>query len=244
MYVECRCYGMKLRVVCAYAPQEGRPVSEKANFYKQLSDSCKVNKGYQLVIAGDMNATAKYCVSFVGGKKCEIVNANDNANRFWDFLIQKELALVNTWFEHRKLHKDTWYSNAGNCSKTLDYISMSKWLMQNTIDCRVRTSYTFNKSDHRLLICRMKTPRRRRDRNRFVKKQQKKERFDIGALKDEYVRRNFAMKVDQLCDYTNTPHISVKKCDTLTQIREDAAKKTLPNTIKLLNVEYGITMKF
>ena len=68
MYIECRCYVMKLRVVSAYAPQEGRPESEKNSFYKQLNDTCKVNKGFQLVLAGDMNATAEYCVSFVGGK--------------------------------------------------------------------------------------------------------------------------------------------------------------------------------
>ena len=157
------------------------------------------------MLPGDMNATAEYCVSFVGGKKCEVSDANDNGNRFGEFLIEKELALLNTWFEHRKLHKDTWYSNVGNCSKTLDYISMSKWLTHYTQDCRVRTSYTFNKSDHRLLLCRMKTPRRKRDRNRFIKNQKKKERFDIGSLKDEYVKSNFFNKVDQLCNLIDTP---------------------------------------
>ena len=68
MYIECRCYGMKLRVVSAYASQEGRPESEKNSFYEQLNDTCKVNKGFQLVLAGDMNATAEYCVSFVVGQ--------------------------------------------------------------------------------------------------------------------------------------------------------------------------------
>ena len=109
---------------------------------------------------------------------------------------------------------------------------MSKWLTQYTQDCRVRTSYTFNKSDHRLLLCRMKTPRRKRDQNRFIKNQKKKERFDIGSLKDEYVKSNFVNKVDQLCNLIYTPHITVKKCGILTKILEDAAKQTLPNAIK------------
>ena len=77
-----------------------------------------MNKGFKLVLAGDTNATAEYCVSFVGRKKCEVSDANDNGNRFGEFLIEKELALLNTWFEHRKLYKDTWYLNVGNCSKT------------------------------------------------------------------------------------------------------------------------------
>ena len=77
MYIACRCYGMKLRVVSAHVPQEGRPESEKNSFYKQLNDTYKVNKGFQLVLAGDMNETAEYCVSFVGATKCEVSDAND-----------------------------------------------------------------------------------------------------------------------------------------------------------------------
>ena len=234
MSVECVCYGMKLKIVCAYAPQELRPLSEKNAFYHLLNEHCKIKKGYQLVVAGDMNATADYCVSFVGGKKSEIVNANDNGNRFGEFLIKEELALLNTWFEHKKLHKDTWYSNAGNCSKTIDYFAMSKWLMQYAVDCRVRMSYTFNKSDHRLLICRMKTPRRKRDRNRFIKKTKKKKMFDIGSLKDEYVRSNFANKVDELCLSIENPNVDVSTCSVLTSVLEDAAKHTLPNAIKTI----------
>ena len=79
----------------------------------------------------------------------------------------------------------------------------------------------------------MKTPRRKRDRNRFIKNQKKKERFDIGSLKDEYVKSNFVNKVDQLlCNIIDTPHITVKKCGILTKVLEDAAKQTLPNAIK------------
>ena len=62
---------------------------------------------------------------------------------------------------------------------------MSRWLMQYTVDCRVRTSFTFNNSDHRLLLCRMQTPRRKSDRNHIVKSKPKStyQSFNLGILK-------------------------------------------------------------
>lgn len=64
-------------------------------------------KKRQLVICGDMNAIAEYCTSFVGGIICTHLNANDNGERFTNFLTSKELALSNTWFEHKKIHRNT-----------------------------------------------------------------------------------------------------------------------------------------
>ena len=76
-----------------------------------------VEKKRQLIICGDMNATAEYCKSFVGGSNCTHSGANDNGERFATFLSTEELALSNTWFQHKKIHKDTWYSNTGTFSK-------------------------------------------------------------------------------------------------------------------------------
>ena len=157
-------------------------------------------KKRQRVICGDMNATAEYCTSFVGGMDCTHLNANDNGERLANFLTSKELALSNTWFEHKKAHKDTWYSNTGNFSKTIDYICLSKWINQYSVDCRVRTSYVFNNSDHRLLLCQFKSPRRKIDRIKFVKKQAKSKMYEISDLKFEYVKFNFIAKVEQLCN--------------------------------------------
>ena len=61
----------------------------------------------QLLIGADMNATGDYGKSFVGGKSCEIDNVNDNGSRLFQFLNQKELALANTWFDHKNIHRDT-----------------------------------------------------------------------------------------------------------------------------------------
>ena len=237
IWIDCICYGMKLRIICAYAPTEIDSQDQKDKFYKDLNQNCVIEKKRQLIICGDMNATAEYCKSFVGGKKCTYSNANNNGERFANFLISNELALSNTWYEHKKIHKDTWYSNTGKFSKTIDYISLNKWIMQYSIDCRVRTSFVFNNSDHRLLVCRFKTPRRRIDRKRFVKKKQKTKRYDISGLKDEYIKSNFVNKVDQLCNMIESKSIGIKDCEKLVNILEKAAESTLQNIVKTVEAK-------
>jgi exonuclease III len=239
IWVDCVVNGSKIRVVSAYAPTEESSdsrkkdvhLSNKENFYKTLRDNCVVEQKRQLLIGADMNATGDYGKSFVGGKSCEIGDVNDNSNRLFQFLNLKELALTNTWFEHKKKHKDTWYCNTGKFSKTIDYVMQSKWLMQFCSDCRVRTSFSFNNSDHRLLICRMRTPHRKIDRPRFIKKK-KAYKYNCNALKDQYIHSNFVSKLDDLCSHIENPNIGVKDCTKLINIIEKAAKETIPDATK------------
>ena len=232
MWIDCLCYGIKIRVVSAYAPTEEGSENQKDQFYKELNESCKLEEKRQLIVCGDMNATAEYCKSFVGGSNCSISAANNNGERFSEFLTLNDLCLSNTWYEHKKAHKDTWYSNTGNCSKTIDYISISKWINQFSIDCRVRRSYTFNNSDHRLLVHKFLTPKKRTDHKRFVKKQPKTKKFDVSGLKDEYILSNFVSKVDELCEAIETSTVGVKDCENLIKILENAASSTLPEVMK------------
>ena len=63
-----------------------------------------------------INATAKYCTIFVGGKHALIQMLTTMVK---NFLITNELALSNTWYQHKKVYKDTWNSNTGKVSKPL-----------------------------------------------------------------------------------------------------------------------------
>ena len=101
MWIDCICRGIKLRrIVCAYAPTEDGSTHQKDTFYKELSEVTVVEKKRQSIVFDDMNATAEYCASFVGGSNCTHTGANDNGERFATFLSTKELALSNPWFQH------------------------------------------------------------------------------------------------------------------------------------------------
>ena len=215
----------------AYAPTEEAKDSAKDHFYKTLRDHCVIGPKQQLILGGDLNATEDFRNSFMGSKKCDVSGANNNGTRLYEFLYLKEYALLNSWFEHKKVHKYTWYSDTGSFSKTIDYIAQSRWLMQYCVDCRVRISFTFNNSDHRLLISRMKTPNIKSDFERFVKKKPKS-KFDFNSLKDEYIRTNFMNKFNELCASIEDPNVTVKDCSKLTNILESAAEQSLPSVVK------------
>ena len=92
------------------------------------------------------------------------------------------------------------------------------------------TSYVFNNnSDHRLLLCQFKTPRRKMDRIKFVKKQAKSKMYEISDLKFEYVKSNFIAKVEQLCNMIDSNEVDVNDCTKFVNILEEASSSTLPN---------------
>ena len=77
----------------------------------------------------------------------------------------------------------------------------------------------------------MRTPRRKVDRPKFIKKK-KAFKYNCNALKDQYIRSNFVSKLDELCSCIENPNFGVKDCTKLINIIENAAKETIPNTIK------------
>ena len=101
------------------------------------------------------------------------------------------------------------------------------------MDCRVRTSLSIPSTlvTIGLLIARLKTPRRKKDRNVFIKTK-KQAKFDVKSLKVEYVRSGFIEKVDSLYREIENNSIGVKDFMKHVEILENAARATIPNVIK------------
>lgn len=57
MWIDCVYYGIRIRVVSAYAPTEVGSENQKNQFHKELNESGKLKDMRQLIICGDMNAT-------------------------------------------------------------------------------------------------------------------------------------------------------------------------------------------
>ena len=217
-------------MVNGYAPTntEATSISAKETFYKDLEAACKTGHR-QLLLAGDMNATSNFGSRFLGGNNCTVTEANDNGRRVEEFANQHRLAIMNTWFAHKKVHRDTWYHANENLSfsKCVDYIFMSPWLSTMCRDVRVRTS--FFSSDHRLLVARMATPHRRCDFPQFVKKKSAKRRnFEPLRSKSDPARQKFVTKVDELAQQIMNDNSSVEDCTKLVELLNSAAEKTLP----------------
>ena len=100
-------------------------------------------KGYEILILSDMNATTEVTKSRTYfGKQGTIVspheNTNDNGLRLESFAVNNNLCLSSTFFEHEKEDRFTWFSNDGKTKKILDHILASQTLQKQMIDCKVQ----------------------------------------------------------------------------------------------------------
>ena len=78
---------------------------------------------------------------------------NENGERLLDFCSGNQLIITNTWFQHKLLHKATWFRN-GNRSRTghmIDHVLVNKRFRTSVLDTRVYRS-TFHESDHKLIV--------------------------------------------------------------------------------------------
>ena len=86
--------------------------------------------------------------------------------RLKQFCRTHSLNISSTFFKHRLLHRNTWYSNDKKTRKIIDYIITESYIQQYMIDCRVYRSFDIE-TDHRLLKATMFAPTTKKSRRRF-----------------------------------------------------------------------------
>ena len=91
-----------LNIISAYAPQSGRPVKEKEEFYEELLYVVsRINEKEKLIIGGDMNghvgSRSKGFPEVHGGYSYG--ERNSEGERLLEFAEASELVVSNTWFE-------------------------------------------------------------------------------------------------------------------------------------------------
>ena len=155
LYVRLKHSQGYVSVFTCYAPTDNADSEAKELFYRQLKGELRrVSRHDITVILGDMNATIgpsrAGLESIVGPHPSDIVASNDNGIRLLELCASHNLKLLGTWFQHRQIHRTTWYSNTGTTSKTIDHILVSgRWKIAS--DCRVYRSAELGNTDHRLL---------------------------------------------------------------------------------------------
>ena len=105
-----------VRVICANAPQSGKPESEKGRFYQEMAGEWSMANANEIVLGlGDFKGHVGKCAegfeSIHGGYG--IGKRNVEGRMLLDFCVQKELCVANTWYKNRDERKVT-YSSGGN----------------------------------------------------------------------------------------------------------------------------------
>jgi len=116
-----------LNLVSAYAPQSGRPIEEKEDFYACLGETIgSANSKERYVVCGDMNG-------HVGEKSdgfCGVHGGHGFGHRnlegemLLEFADARNLAVMNTWFKKDEGKLITY--DSGGCRTTVDYILIGK----------------------------------------------------------------------------------------------------------------------
>ena len=174
----------KISVIQIYAPQQGRSIEEKEEFYNSLQEVYEGMK-YQenVIVVGDMNGHVgqdRTGVENVIGD-FSIGNKNPEGERIIDFCVLNGLAIMNTYYKHKESHKWTWYrwneqqQNYTEKSMIDLFLTNKKNLFR---DVRTIPSVSFD-SDHRMVIAKLKTGKPK------VRSKRKQKRFKLENLKNE-----------------------------------------------------------
>ena len=141
-----------LNVVSVYAPQVGRTIEEKEEFYFLLGEVLKdVGENEKLIVCGDMNgyvgAGADGFEGVHGGKGFGIRNAEGEMLEFADAM---GLAVCNTRFTKKDSQKVTYES--GGCKSEVDYVLIKREKRQMVSNVTVIQCEAYI-PQHKLMIC-------------------------------------------------------------------------------------------
>ncbi|XP_063708920.1 uncharacterized protein LOC134837472 [Culicoides brevitarsis] len=139
-------------IICAYAPQTGRDVSDKVSFWSDFEMLMQQIPPEELVVIGaDMNGHVGE--TNFGFEECHggygYGAMNDEGEELLDFAKSYGLTLMNTMFKKHEKHLVT-YSSGGRNTQ-IDYLLCSNEMRKMAKDCKVILGESVV-SQHRLLV--------------------------------------------------------------------------------------------
>ncbi|KAK3563989.1 hypothetical protein QTP86_006240 [Hemibagrus guttatus] len=147
--------GVMLNVVSGYAPQVGCELEEKERFWSELDEVMEsILTGERVVIGADFNGhvgEGNTGDEEVMGK-FGVKERNLEGQMVVDFAKRMDMAVVNTYFQKREEHRETYKS--GGRRTQVDYILCRRGNLKEISDCKVVVGESVARQ-HRMVVCRM-----------------------------------------------------------------------------------------
>jgi exonuclease III len=174
-----------MNVISCYAPQSGRPIEEKNEFWSLLDETVsELSECEKFIICGDLNAhvgeSADGFWAVHGGYG--IGERNVEGEVMLEWAEASELAVVNTWFK-KSFDKRVTYES-GDSKTQIDYILVKRAELSTVKDIKVMEEECIQQ--HRLLVCVLDVKGKSKKR-----KEKPISRCRVWKLKDEKVHDQF-----------------------------------------------------
>lgn len=212
-------------------------IKKKDRQYQLLRKTIKSRpQKSRLIVLGDFNATSTVASTFTrhrgNNNILDTHTANDNGTRMLDFVRQFDLAVLNSYWKHKRSHMITWHSATG-FKNTIDYILSDGLLSSWCTNCRVRNSFDFL-SDHRLLVLTVRQPKTKRDFLHHRPKKPASDPIKSRRVKDLRNKPEYPKIVDKFLvdEAAYIPQDISHKCEFLTYILKKATIQCLPEEPK------------
>ena len=177
---------------------------------------------WKTLVMGDFNARVGNDVASwkgVIGKHGIHEEATDNGLRLLELCATNGLCVAGTLFEHRDIHKYTWYQRGTDFKSQIDHIIVRQRWRSSLEDTRVYRHAEFNNSDHRLVMAKLRLRLR-------AEKRPKKIRLNVDRFKsmetqlvyELELQNRFAALGDEFKDVEES-WANLRECVTTTALR-------------------------
>ena len=175
-----------------YAPDAK---SEYQAFVDEVNDALlRVSATKSTVLMGDFNANVgTYTDAWKGviGKH-GVTGLNENGRYLLQLCYSNGLRIMNTFFQHREVHKYTWYRPSMDQKSLIDFCIVSSDLFSDVLDVRVKRGAELS-TDHHLVVCSLRLskpwPNKRSNWSSVIYL------IKWEALEDKQVRKQFVSSI-------------------------------------------------
>ena len=178
------------RLLCLLQIYAPNATSEYQAFVDEVNDALlQVFPTESTVLMGNFNVHVGTDTGTWKGVigKCGVTGLNENGRYLLQLCCSNELRIMNTFFQHREVHKYTWYRPSKDQKSLIDFCIVSSDLFSDVLDVRVKRSKrsTELSTDHHLVVCSLRLskpwPNRKSNRSSVTY------RIKWEALEDEEV---------------------------------------------------------
>ena len=170
-------------------------MNEYQTFVDEVNDALlRVSATESTVLMGDFNAHVGTDTDTWKGVigKHGVTGVNENGMYLLQLCCSNGLRIMNTFFQHRKIHKCTWYRPSMDQKSLIDFCIVLSDLFSDVLDVRVKRGAELL-IDHHLVVCSLQLlkpwPNKRSNRSSVTY------RIKWEALEDKEVRKQFASSI-------------------------------------------------